>query len=129
MEALVVFVGLSALAFLAMRYGYDSNYAVYSKEEEMARLGMVWDPHLLHLGDLRREAALSRRLRQINPAFQPTFAGTGCQRAMTSFVSRTIHVCTGSLLGATARRSAIVADSSISTSNRPGVSTSTWSES
>lgn len=60
MEILIVFIGLCALAFLSMRYGYDSRASVYSKEEEFASRGMVWDAHMSHLEDLRREAALWR---------------------------------------------------------------------
>ena len=60
MEVLLVIIGLCALAFLSMRYGYDSRAMPYSKEEEFARHGMMWDAHMSHLEDLRREASLWR---------------------------------------------------------------------
>ena len=67
MEFLIVLIGLCALAFLSMRYGYDSRTTAYSKEEEFARHGMLWDAHLSHLDDLRREAALWRSQRHVSP--------------------------------------------------------------
>ena len=68
MEILFVLIGLCALAFLSMRYGYDSRATAYSKEEEFARHGVIWDAHLAHVDDLRREAALWRLNRQVIPA-------------------------------------------------------------
>ena len=68
MEILIVFIGLCALAVLSVRYGYDSRATAYSKEEEFARDGMVWDAHLWHLDDLRREAAMWRLNRDVKPA-------------------------------------------------------------
>jgi hypothetical protein len=65
MEALILFIGLCALAFLSMRYGYDSRSAVHSKEEEYGLRGIVWDVQLSHLEDLRREAALWRINRHV----------------------------------------------------------------
>ena len=67
MEILIVIIGLFALAFLSMRYGYDSRATVYSKEEEFASRGMVWDGHMARLEDLRREAALWRATRHLSP--------------------------------------------------------------
>jgi hypothetical protein len=67
MEILIVLIGLCALAFLSLRYGYDSRATVYSKEEEFARYGVLWDSHLAHLEDLRREAALWRLNRHVTP--------------------------------------------------------------
>lgn len=67
MEILIIFIGLCALAFLSVRYGYDSRATPYSKEEEFARGGMIWDAHLSHLEDLRREAALWRLNRHVTP--------------------------------------------------------------
>lgn len=68
MEILIIFIGLCALAFLSVRYGYDSRATAYSKEEEFARSGMIWDAQLSHLEDLRREAAVWRLNRQVKPA-------------------------------------------------------------
>jgi hypothetical protein len=61
MDLLIFIAVLCALAFLAMRYGYDSRDVPYSEEERLARYGMVWEVHTFRLDDLRREAILWRR--------------------------------------------------------------------
>jgi hypothetical protein len=56
MELLVFVIGLCVLGYLATRFGYDSRAVPYSKEEDLARLGVIWEVHASHLADLRREA-------------------------------------------------------------------------
>jgi hypothetical protein len=67
MEFVIFIAALCALAFLAMRYGYDSRDLPYSEEQRLARFGMTWEVHSSRLDDLRREAVLWRRAQQVMP--------------------------------------------------------------
>jgi hypothetical protein len=43
MEPVLLLVGLCALGVLAIRFGRDSRESIHSKEQTMAKLGVVWD--------------------------------------------------------------------------------------
>lgn len=75
MELAAFIVGLCLIGILAMRFGYDSRSAPYSKEHEMAGYGVRWEVHPRHrsatpglstsrLEDLRREAEQWRLARE-----------------------------------------------------------------
>jgi hypothetical protein len=68
MELLLFVIGLCVLGFLALRFGYDSrSVAPYSKEEDLARLGVSWELQAaVHRSELMREAATWRLVERAN---------------------------------------------------------------
>jgi hypothetical protein len=65
MELLILVIGLIVIGILAVRFGYDSRSVPYSKEQELATYGVVWDMRHAHMEDLRREAAAWRLAQQV----------------------------------------------------------------
>jgi len=64
MELLFSVIVLIVLAFLAVRYGYDSRGVIQSKEHELACFGMAWpdDVPLPLVRPLSRRRRLRRKL-------------------------------------------------------------------
>ena len=64
MELIIFIAALCVVGLLAMRFGYDSRPTAYSKEEDLASLGLNRDQTGSTLRDTRREVA---RLRSDHP--------------------------------------------------------------
>ena len=58
MELIIFVAVLCIVGVLAMRFGYDSRVTAYSKEEDLASLGLSRDHAGTTLCDTRREASL-----------------------------------------------------------------------